>query len=299
MTIKSLIILGILLSISLSLVMTMPLYADPDREDNCLDCHTKGNVALSSPNATALRVSSSSSFSIIINAAGEASGLTIKWPSTINALFTFTPSQVRDNGPSDRDVADNQVEGHFSFKAPTIQGEYSAMVFAVDSAEEGDVLAFQVTVVVAGPTLGNLPPNPYFLHTRRGMTIEFEDRSWDSDGNITSWLWDFGDNGSSTEQNPTHTFAEPGTYTVTLTVTDNDESSYIKSKIFKVPSKEELFQLWGVQVFVGSLIAIFTVTFVVGIVARPAKRKARSEQDDRSSTQNMLVYTSKFFVGGT
>jgi PKD repeat protein len=39
-----------------------------------------------------------------------------------------------------------------------------------------------------------------------------------SSGAITAVLWDFGDGLSSTEENPTHTYASAGTYTVTLYV---------------------------------------------------------------------------------
>src|SRR5512135_2043679 len=35
-----------------------------------------------------------------------------------------------------------------------------------------------------------------------------------------TWAWDFGDGATSTEQNPTHTYTDPGTYTVSLEVTD-------------------------------------------------------------------------------
>ena len=44
----------------------------------------------------------------------------------------------------------------------------------------------------------------------------FEDWSY---GEPDEWSWDFGDGGTSAEQNPVHTYTAPGTYTVTLTVT--------------------------------------------------------------------------------
>lgn len=266
-----LIFTAVVLAFSLLLVAAVPLYARPEREDNCLDCHTTGVIALTSPNATALQVSSSSVFVIEASAIGQAPELMLKWPSTINSLFTITPSEVADNGPSDLNLEDNKVTGSFTVTAPTIQGEYSMQVFAADSAEEGATLAFQVTVKPEGPPSENLPPTAYFLHTRRGMTIEFKDRSWDSDGNITSWLWNFGDNHTSTEQNPTHMFTEPGTYTVALTVTDNDEASFIRTQTFTVPSREEIFQLWSLQVTVGSIIIVTTLLFAVGIAANRKK----------------------------
>ncbi|MCA1819733.1 MAG: thrombospondin type 3 repeat-containing protein, partial [Halobacteriales archaeon] len=42
------------------------------------------------------------------------------------------------------------------------------------------------------------------------------------DSPVVAWSWDFGDGGSSTQQDPSHTYAQPGTYVVTLTVTDQD-----------------------------------------------------------------------------
>lgn len=48
-------------------------------------------------------------------------------------------------------------------------------------------------------------------------TIQFTDNSTDSP---TSWNWDFGDGNTSTDQNPVHTYAANGNYTVTLTVSN-------------------------------------------------------------------------------
>lgn len=50
-----------------------------------------------------------------------------------------------------------------------------------------------------------------------------------SSGEIESYAWDFGDGGSSTEANPVHVYAEPGTYAVSLTVT-GPEGSAVEDK---------------------------------------------------------------------
>ena len=59
----------------------------------------------------------------------------------------------------------------------------------------------------ASPTQGKAP-----------LTVNFTDKSG---GNITQWQWDFDNDGTpdSTQRNPTHTYNNPGCYTVKLTVT--------------------------------------------------------------------------------
>ncbi|PCH99184.1 MAG: hypothetical protein COB85_00555, partial [Bacteroidetes bacterium] len=48
------------------------------------------------------------------------------------------------------------------------------------------------------------------------FTINFTDLSTGS--NISNWYWDFGDDSTSTMQNPSHTYAGTGTYTIQLIV---------------------------------------------------------------------------------
>lgn len=52
--------------------------------------------------------------------------------------------------------------------------------------------------------------------------IDFDgSESYDRDGRILSYIWDFGDGASGSGASPTHLYAEEGTYKVTLKVTDN------------------------------------------------------------------------------
>lgn len=59
-------------------------------------------------------------------------------------------------------------------------------------------------------------PQANFIATADELSISFNDIS---DNNPTQWAWTFGDGGSSTDQNPSHTYAFPGNYLVCLTVT--------------------------------------------------------------------------------
>ncbi|MCG2590732.1 S8 family serine peptidase [Rhodohalobacter sulfatireducens] len=68
---------------------------------------------------------------------------------------------------------------------------------------------------------GNSTPTADFIYSSDFLNVQFTDQSTDSDGSITGWSWDFGDGATSGTQNPTHTYSQAGTYTVTLTVTDD------------------------------------------------------------------------------
>ena len=57
-------------------------------------------------------------------------------------------------------------------------------------------------------------------------TVKFVgSNSYDTDGVITNYLWDFGDGTNSTLANPTHVYSAAGNYTATLLVTDNSNGT--------------------------------------------------------------------------
>ena len=76
----------------------------------------------------------------------------------------------------------------------------------------------------------NTTPVSDFSYICLDLTCEFTDESTDSDGSIANRQWSFGDTATSTEQNPSHTFLGAGTYTVSLTVTDDDGATSSSSQ---------------------------------------------------------------------
>ena len=80
----------------------------------------------------------------------------------------------------------------------------------------------------------NQPPLASFEYNATGLSVDFTDTSIDLDGTIVAWYWDFDDGNFSTDQNPTHVYAEANTYWVELTVTDDDGATGIGSGILTV-----------------------------------------------------------------
>jgi len=75
----------------------------------------------------------------------------------------------------------------------------------------------------------------YPSHPKVGETITFDaSSSYDVDGSIIAYSWDFGDNSTAFGVLVSHAYSEPGNYTVMLTVTDNDRLESSISKLVQV-----------------------------------------------------------------
>jgi PKD repeat protein len=90
------------------------------------------------------------------------------------------------------------------------------------TATGGATSSAQRSVTVTGPSIPMKaqftwsPANPV-----AGQDVGFTDQST---GNLTAWVWNFGDGGVSSEQNPQHRYNTAGTFTITLTIYRNAEA---------------------------------------------------------------------------
>ena len=104
-------------------------------------------------------------------------------------------------------------------------GTYTVTFTATDDKGLSDPSPDARTITVVAD---NQPPNGIITSPAgdetimAGEPVMFAGMADDPDGDSVTVLWDFGDGGSSTEMSPgNHTYADPGTYTVTFTATDD------------------------------------------------------------------------------
>ncbi len=138
-----------------------------------------------------------------------------------------------------------------------------------------------------------------------------------SGGGPNWWLWEFGDGNSSTEQLPTHTYADPGVYTVKLTVS-NDGGTTTDSYERVIPvgntavvgfnrnplvAGEELYIDWtsafkNFEYVVGSTLAIPVMWETTeGSATFNSLPEAVCDDDDETSNQQCVIFTPEEAMG--
>lgn len=134
-------------------------------------------------------------------------------------------------------------------------------------------------------TVRNRPPSAFFSENattvRMGEAINFDaSESFDPDGSIISYHWDFGDGNTTTGVASSHTYNEVGNYTVTLTVTDNDGTSSSVSAMKIVKTKETLDGVLSLSFLaaIGLGVTALTVTLLYGLLMRRKKRPTKSSE---------------------
>jgi len=128
---------------------------------------------------------------------------------------TFTDASVNatgwtwDFGDGGTDLVQNPVHEY------TTAGVYTVTLIATGDCEP-DTLVLTDLITVTTPSA---PVTAFSATPVSGcgpLEVTFTD---ETTGDVTSWLWNFGDGTTSAVQNPVHSYGAPGLYTVTLLAT--------------------------------------------------------------------------------
>lgn len=106
----------------------------------------------------------------------------------------------------------NQQNPNYNY---TSSGTYdvSLNIIDINGCTDDSTQQMSITVYPIPSASFNYSPNEVEI---TNPTVQFADNSLGA----TTWYWDFGDGNTSTQQHPEYTYTSPGTYTITLTVTN-------------------------------------------------------------------------------
>ncbi|NIN33954.1 MAG: PKD domain-containing protein, partial [Gammaproteobacteria bacterium] len=132
----------------------------------------------------------------------------------------------------------------------TDDGNYTVTLTIID--DDGAAASTSATKTVL-----NRPPVAVFIESistaYNGEIISFNaSNSYDSDGSIISYFWDFGDGSNATEIAVDHAYVDNGNYTVTLTVTDDDGAKTSTS------STKTILNIAPIAIFTESAETVYT-----------------------------------------
>ena len=138
----------------------------------------------------------------------EVNGKTVKFTNKSSDKDGDQLSYVWDFGDGQKSTDANPTHVYADY------GNYSVKLTVSDGKTESSITN---PVKVSSE---NNPPVPEFSYTEENGLVKFTNTSNDPDGDELSYVWDFGDNTTSTQVSPEHQYAKSGAYTVKLTAND-------------------------------------------------------------------------------
>jgi PKD repeat protein len=145
-------------------------------------------------------------------------------PGTLRVTFTDTSSGNPTDWQWDFGDGSNTGVGPHPIHVYAQPGDYTVFLSVSNGQEDSS----QAEIITVGqPTI---PQADFSSQATDTLEITFTD---ESSGRPSGWSWDFGDGGTSTRANPTHTYDKPGDYKVTLTV-GNENGSDTRTKTVTV-----------------------------------------------------------------
>ncbi|MBP6748055.1 MAG: proprotein convertase P-domain-containing protein [Xanthomonadaceae bacterium] len=195
-------------------------------------------------------------------------------PPTVSASATGTSGTITLSATAADDVGVTNVEFYID---NVLRGSDASSPYAISfdsstiangahtlTAKAFDATGNSATSSGVSFTVSNIAPVASFTASVSGATAAFTDTSSDADGTIVVRLWNFGDGNTSTATNPSRTYAAAGTYTVTLTVTDNSGLTHTASQAVTVAASEVQSYTNTTDVAITDLTTVYSTINVAG-----------------------------------
>jgi PKD repeat protein len=164
----------------------------------------------------------------------QSKGLNVNAPPVASFTFACSGLTCSFDGSASRDsdgtitnyawnFGDGTTPAGATTAGPTVGHMYAAAgnyIVTLTVTDNGGATGTQSNTV--GVIKPNNPPVASFTFSCNRLTCSFDgSASYDSDGTITNYAWNFGDGAKGSGATVIHVYVAPGTYVVTLTVTDN------------------------------------------------------------------------------
>ena len=174
---------------------------------------------------------------ILTGLVGPGGAMAALWTNTDISMGSPTLLSFRMMGSWEGATADMFI----GFRTPTTIGNqfllaeyYGGEEIRSESYSATSLIDASPVCDAGGPYSGNA-----------GEPIQFDgSASFDPDGEIVAYEWDFGDGEMGSGMTPAHTYVADGSYTVTLCVTDNDENMSCCETVEPTVPAEKM--AWGI-----------------------------------------------------
>ncbi len=209
-------------------------------------------------------------FAVSVDDGGDDGGDTNSAPTaSFTSSCTDLTCDFDGSGSSDSDGSIASYEWDFgdgtTATGQTVSHTYdSGGTFTVTLTVTDDDGATDSSSQDVSVSSGNSAPTASFTSSCTDLTCDFDGSgSSDSDGSIASYEWDFGDGTTATGQTVSHTYDSGGTFTVTLTVTDDDGATDSSSQDVSVSSSTVGFHVGDLDGASSSQGSTWTATVTV------------------------------------